>query len=142
MGILSTDATDLLLDSDGELIVDTDSYLCAGVDAVAQACRIACLFIRGEWFMDLDQGLPLMESDAGNVDEDRAILGGKFIKARAESDYRKALKAVPGVGAVNFVTATFDDTTRTMNVAWEVVCEFDDVLSDNLVINDRISVPA
>lgn len=129
---LISEPIDLMLDDNGDVFIDTDAYLCAGLDAVTQGCRVACRFIRGEWFMDLDQGVPLMESAAGRVAEDRALLGGKFNKARAESDYRQALQKVIGVGQIHYVTASFDSKTRTLSIAWEVVAVFGDVVTDSM----------
>lgn len=131
MAILTTDPLDLRLDNTGDLAFENgDLAFAKGADGVAQLIREALLLVRGEWFLDLDAGMPWFERDG--VSTDVALLGQQFNQAKAESTFRTTIAAIPGVGAINAISATFDDATRLMTVTWNVTTTFGDTVADSL----------
>jgi hypothetical protein len=87
---LLTDPIDLLLDDNNDLVFrDGDLVFSTGIEAVVQACRIVMQMFRGEWFLNLDAGLPYWES----------ILGQKpAVAIQAATMYiRRELELVDGV---------------------------------------------
>lgn len=133
--MLETDPIDLLLDDDGDLIVDevsNDLTLSSGLDAVAQSARISCQLIRGEWFANLDDGIALLERDGVSANE--AILGQKFSRARVIEAYREALLAADGVNSILSIGVEFDRATRTATVSWRLSTVFGDTPEDSLEV--------
>lgn len=131
MALLSTDPIDLLLDSSGDLVIqDGDLMFSSGAAGVAQAIRQVVLLVRGEWFLDLDAGLPYFERDG--VPASDAIMGQQFNQVHTESVFREAIETAPGVGEIVSVSASYDNSTRQLTVAWVVVATFGDTISDSL----------
>lgn len=134
MPVLSTDPLDLLLDSSGDLVIENgDLVLTKAGDnpgGVGQLIREALLLVRGEWFLDLDAGMPYFERDG--VTADQAILGQAYSPAKTEAVFRAALAAVPGVGSVDSVSTSYEPTTRALTVAWTVTTSFGDTVTDTL----------
>lgn len=123
---------DLLLDeTTNDLVVTDDLSFSTGAIAVAQAIRIAVRMVKGEWFLDQDEGIPLRERD-GIVTARAAILGQKFNRGKAIAAYRAAILAVEGVGSISEIDVQFDKRTRAMTVRWAVVTVFDEIIADTL----------
>lgn len=122
---LSEQPRDLSLGTDNDLVVTTDLTFTAGVQAVAQSCRIALQIFQGEWFLDLDVGIPYWDriiAQKPNV----AIAG-------ARAAFRKELLAVNGVLAIKRLDVTYVNATRTLNVTWQVSTVFGDTPADSIV---------
>lgn len=125
MTLLSTDPIDLLLDDNDDLvIVDGDLAFSSGVQGVAQACRIAISMFQGEWFLNLDAGIPYWQS----------ILGHKPALAipAATLAFRDALQEVPGVQAVTVCDVNYNGKTRVAKVRWAVKTVFGDTPVDTI----------
>ena len=130
---LSTDPIDLLLNtSTGDLVVGVDLALSTGVAAVVQSARIAMSKIRGEDFLDLDDGVPLFERVG--VTAAQAIFGQKFNQGKAVSAYRAALGSVAGVTTINRLDVAFNGSTRAMAVTWSAKTVFGDTPVDTLAL--------
>lgn len=114
---------DLLLDDDGDLVVDRDVYFSRGLEAVAQGIRIRLQMFRGEWFLDLDAGVPYYQE----------LLGQKFSEVRARAAFRAAILAAPGATELISLAVTFNRSTRRMSVDWEVRTDYG-------VTTDRLEV--
>lgn len=106
----STRPIDLLLDSDGDLVIDSDVHFSTGVNAVAQGIRIRLQNFKGEWFLDLDDGVPYYQD----------ILGQKYDQNKVRDAFRDAILATPGVEELLKLEVSFDGQTRTLSVEWEV----------------------
>jgi hypothetical protein len=103
-----TDAQDLLLDADGDLVVDTDAALVAGRQAIAQGLRSELLMIQGEWFANLDAGLPWFTQ----------IFGAKDL-ARVRQLLGNAIAARPGVRSLDELQVALDEN-RHLTVSYSV----------------------
>lgn len=103
---------DLLLDADNDLVVTTDLQFSYGIEAVAQSCRIALQLFQGEWFLDLDAGIPYWDE----------ILSQKpaVAAAVARQEFRRELEAIDGVINVLRLDVTYARTLRTLRVVWQV----------------------
>lgn len=122
---LATDVVDLLLGRDNDLVfADGDFQFVRGVDGVAQLCRIAVQMFAGEWFLDLDLGIPYWDLILGQ-NPDVADLA-------ARASFREALLGVPGVLRIIFLDVNFDGDTRQLTVSWQVSTAVGDTSSDTL----------
>lgn len=128
--MLSTDPVDLLLDSTGDLVVTSDLQWAVGLPAIAQGIRIALQLFRGEWFLDLDEGVPYLEREGVSADD--ALLGAKFNHGRAVAAFRDAIRRAPGVNSIVSLNVTFDRATRKVLASWIVRTEFGDTKPDSL----------
>lgn len=104
-----TTARDIALDAAGDIDVSTgDLIMLADAAAIVQAVRIHFSFFKGEWFLDLDAGVPYYQSVFGKV-KDPAVLAPIF---RAE------LVKVKGISLVNSLTLKIDTAARTLSIVW------------------------
>lgn len=94
---------DLSLDAGGRLeFVD-------GVEATAQEIKTRLLFMRGEAFTDLREGVPYYTD----------ILVKGVDPARVRALIRQTIQSVPSVVDVPRVDFALDPATRTATVTWE-----------------------
>lgn len=128
--MLSTDPIDLLLDSTGDLVVTSDLQWSTGVSGISQGIRIALQLFKGEWFLDLDEGIPYLEREG--VPADEALLGAKFNQGRAVAAFRDAIRRAPGVNTIVSLNVAFDRGTRKITASWIVRTEFGDTPADSL----------
>lgn len=102
---------DLLLDANGDLDLSNGTLnFTTGLPAVTQGCSIRLKNFKGEWFLDLTDGMPYFQD----------ILGQKFNKAKVYKAFRNALISTPGVIQILKLTVDFDNLARKMNVSWSV----------------------
>lgn len=131
MRLLVTDPIDWRLDPvTNDLVITDDLSWVTGTAAVAQGCKIVCGMIEGEWFADLDEGVPYLERST--VPASRALLGQKFNPEKARAAIRPELLSVPGVTRINYINPRFTRTTRALTISFEVDTDFDDTVSDTL----------
>lgn len=110
-----------------------------GAEAVRQRVRVRLQMFRGEWFLDLDKGVPWLERSG--VPASDALLGQKFDMTRARNAIRDAIlysdahRSVRDeeVLALTKLDVAFDTTTRKMAVTWQVQTVFGDTPPDTLV---------
>lgn len=103
-----------------------------GLEAVAQGLRIRILSFRGEWFWNLDDGVPYLARNGVTADE--ALLGQRYDKAKAIAAFRDAILATPGVTEILTLAADFDTATRTLSISFKVRTTFGVVEVDELEI--------
>jgi hypothetical protein len=125
---LSTDRIDLKLTADGDLYItpNGDIEWTTGLDAVAQAIRIAVQTHKGEVFYDLEEGVPYFDREG--VSPGEALLGGKFDEAYALSVFGRVIRSVDDVLNVLALTASFNGETRTLSIAGVVSTSFGDLV--------------
>lgn len=125
---LRTDPCDWKLDDGHDLIVPLEYT--RDLDAVVQSCDVNLRAVRGEWFANLDDGMPWYEND--DVPERLALLGGKFNEARILAEFRTALLGSFGVARVLSLKADFNRSTRQLSVDWVVLTVWGDTAGDTL----------
>lgn len=130
--LLSTDKLDILLTDANDLDISDGLQFTSGVSGVAQGIRIRLQMFKGEWFLDLDLGIPFLERDG--ISESVALMGQQFNEAKARREFRKAILSTPGVKSLIFLTITYTGETRKMNVSWQVNTVFGDTEPDTLEI--------
>lgn len=133
------DPIDLKLNpADGwDILIDTDLHFIdnvADVGGVAQLIRIAVCMFMGEWFADLDEGIPYFARPG--VPAGLVILGTKFREARVLASFRPVIAGVAGVAAIQSLAAAFNRPTRTVTVSWTVTTVFGDTVSDSLTMGN------
>jgi hypothetical protein len=113
----------LAVGTDGEL--EMPLRFVSGVEAVNVGLRVRCQLFRGEWFLDQAAGVPYWQT----------LLGQKFDERSARAAFRSELLTCPGVSEILALDVTFEGTTRTLKVAWQVRCTFGDTAADSLAIS-------
>lgn len=104
-------ARDLALDSNYDLaIVGQDlAPLVADTASIVSDVEATLLFMLGEWFLDLSQGLPWFQE----------VLGPKKVNLQAmKAAITSAIAARQGITQVQFVTLTQNTTRRSLSVTW------------------------
>ncbi len=129
---LKSDRVDLLLNKTTHdvVLVGGDWDWSKDSDAVAQAIKIAVSMHKGEWFLDIEEGVAYFERPG--VTADQAILGSKFDAAKVQAEYVRVIRGVAGVKELISVRADFNSKTRTLSVSWTVTTEYDDTITDSL----------
>lgn len=107
---------DWALDDDGDLIIPL--RYTRGLAGVAQGIGIRLRMFKGEWFLNLNLGLPLLDNDV--VTESEALLGQVFDQQKALSAFRRVIAAAPYVKSIQALGVSFDGATRTLVVDWRV----------------------
>lgn len=131
MPLLVDDPIDWKLDPlTHDLVITDDLQWVTGTTAIVQVCKIVLSMIEGEWFADLEEGVPYLERDT--VPASRALLGQKFTPEKVRAAMRPELLSVPGVTNINYLNPSFDRKTRTLTVSFEVDTEFEDTAADTL----------
>ena len=69
--------------------------------------------LAGEWFLDLDYGLPYFEQ----------ILVKNPNLPSVQDIFRRAILSVKGVSSVERITLSLDTTQRTLSVSWVVLTD-------------------
>lgn len=82
-----------------------------GADSVVQGIRTRLLLFKGEWFLDINTGMPWFQE----VFTD----GGQDIR-RIESALKTQINATPGVEAILSFNLEFIGSTRELTVSFEV----------------------
>jgi hypothetical protein len=110
----ATLARDLQLDTDGDLELEAgDLVLIRGAEAIIQAVNIALQFVKGEWFYDLEAGVPYFQD----------VLVKNPSPDLLQSTFRKAVLEVKGIESVTSLSLTLDRSTRTLSVGWSAVSD-------------------
>ena len=104
----------------------------SGNTAVAQGIKTRLLLCAGEWFLDLDAGVPYLERPG--VTAQQALYGQKFDQNKTQIIFRDAILGCPGVGSISAISCVFNNATRTLTVAWAVVTSFGDTVKDSLSV--------
>ena len=130
MPLLINDPVDLLLDADNDIVVTDDLQFSRGLTAVAQGIRVRMQLFKGEWFLNLDAGIPYLERPG--VTSDEAIIGGKFNELRARAVFRKAILSTPGVLGIEKLDIKFTTSTRKLSVTCIARTVFGDTDPDTL----------
>lgn len=125
MALLETDPLDAKFDADGDLYIGPNGpEFTYGIDGVAHLVRIRIQLFKGEWFLNLDAGVPWFQE----------ILGKKFDRALVRQRLLEQVEKVPGVVAVLSLDIEFDVATRSMSVTFKLRTAFGDTEADTLEV--------
>ena len=116
-----------MIDESNDLVVTNgDLSFVRGLSSIAQECRIAVQMFAEEWFLDLDKGIPYLQSILGQ----RSSVAVLIVK----KEFRKTLLVVDGVLSIAVLDAAFDSATRVLTVTWQVRTELGDTPVDTLPV--------
>lgn len=111
--LLPDEPRDLLMADDDLVVTAFDLDFSRGLGAVTQECRIAVKMFAEEWFLDLDAGIPYLQSIL-------ARRGVNAVTLATKAAFRKQLLSVLGVVSVMQLDVVFDGSTRELTVTWQV----------------------
>lgn len=102
----------------------------SGLEAAAIGARTRVQLCRGEWFLNLDAGIPYLPTDG--VPASQAILGQKFDPVKVRQAFLQELLTVPGARDVPVLRVEFDTSTRNLSITWVLRTIFGDTEQDTL----------
>ena len=105
---------DVALNNDGDLLLsDYDLVIIDGVDQVAQNLEIRLKFFLGEWYLDIDAGLPYYQD--------------VFIKSpnqiRVESLIKQEILDTDGINEITSFSSEFDSSLRKFSVNFSALAD-------------------
>jgi hypothetical protein len=122
---LLSDPIDLQVDSSGDLVfTNGDITFTSGLEGVVDQIHLALQSIRGEWFLDLDEGVPYYEGNG--VDPSEALLGQPFAEDRTRSEIRAAILGVTNVRELLHLATKLDGATRALSVEFRAATSWGD----------------
>lgn len=98
---------------------DADQVMVYGVEGIASDLRAAWQVVKGEWFLNLDEGVDYF----GLVFVKNPDLGA------IRQEFTRVALLVPGVAEVVSFVPLIDTATRTMRASFEVRCDTGAVIS-------------
>lgn len=123
---LANEPRDLLLGDDNDLVIGSDLSFSRGIGAVVQSCRIALLMFQGEWFMDLDAGLPYWQSILAQKPEVAIAAMRIFVN--------RELSLVEGVLEVTKLDVSYNASARELVVTWQVLTSLGETPVDTIAL--------
>lgn len=95
--------SDYRMDDNGDLDISNDTlHAVTGREAIAQEVRIALRFFLGEWFLDLDEGVPYFTD----------VFGKRKDVGLVRDLFRRRILSVPGVLNVPQLSLEFTPSER------------------------------
>ena len=85
-----------------------DLALTDGLDAIAQRLRIRLRFFLGEWFLNIEAGLPFYQE----------ILAKGTTRSRVEALLKSEILGTPGVTGLESFALSYDGFSRTATVTF------------------------
>lgn len=128
MALNSTDPVCFARDEDGHVVFPL--RLVSGLEAVAIGIRTRVKLAAGEWFLDLDAGMPWLPTADGTITEREALLGQTFNPAKMRAALIDEIFSVPAVIDVPQLRMSFDGETRMLSISLVARTLFGDVQTD------------
>lgn len=126
--LLETDPVVFKRDANGDLLFPLQPA--SGLDAVAIGIETRLQMCRGEWFLDLDAGIPYLPHEG--VAEAIVILGKAFDPVNVRAAFLREILSTPGVVDVPVLRMKFNGATRVLTLAWRAQTRFGDTPMDSL----------
>jgi hypothetical protein len=104
---------DIALDALTRDLVFTDGELTTvtGLDAIAQHVKVRLLFFKGEWELNLDEGVPYWTD---------ILVVGPDLRA-VESLLRQVVLGTPGISSIVSFSLDHDRSARTLSLVFEAI---------------------
>lgn len=119
--LLESDILDVRLTENGDLYVGPNGLeFVSGLEGVGQLVVIAIRMFLGEWFLNLDKGMPWFQE----------ILGQKDAEDTLRRRLAETALGVPGVTAIISLTVELDGSTRRASGSMVVRTVFGDTPPD------------
>lgn len=110
---------DLKLSDDHDPVIEGfDLKLTDDGEIVKQRIKQALLLFKGEWFLNVDLGIPYYEE----------ILGEKNAIGSIKAIFVDSIKKVAGVRELSDFNIKFDDKSRTVAINFTVIDDFNNLL--------------
>lgn len=110
---------DLKLDEDHDLeLAGFDLQLTDNTEIVKQRLKQALLTFKGEWFLNVDLGIPYYES----------ILGEKNSLQAIRSIFISSIGKVEGVREITEFELKYNDDTRLVSIIFSVIDSFNNLI--------------
>ena len=111
---------DLKLNNDHDLVIKSfDLKLNTDNEIVAQRIKQALLLFKGDWFLDIDLGVPYYEE----------ILGQKNSIDAVRAIFIDSIKKVDGVKDLTEFEILLDDKGRNLQINFTVIDELNNIIS-------------
>lgn len=118
-------AQDIALDAFGDLLfTDGDLSFVRGAEAVQQSLKIRLRFFQGEWFLDVNAGLPYSTQIL--------VKNPNLVALRAI--YRREIEETVGVGELRRLLLTYDPA-RILKVQYSVVTDLGELIEAATEVN-------
>lgn len=105
--------------------------LVSGEQAVVQAVRFRLQLQLGEWFLNLDVGIPWYEEILGDASKTPGVEG------RARAAVAAAILDAPGVLEILRLEVSLDAPARTLRVAFQARCAFGSTTFTTLIVGGQ-----
>ncbi len=117
---------DLLLDPvTGDLaVLQGDLSLVADVNAIMQEAELTLGFLLGEWFLDITQGIPYLQT----------VLVKSPNLAAIESVFRDALLGVAGISSVQVMALDFNRSARKLTASYTARSDLGKLIRDSVTL--------
>lgn len=119
---------DLLLDDNGVVLRGGDWAFAVDREGIQQRISQVLKTIAGEWFLDLDYGLPYFE---------QILIKNPNLPA-VQDIFRRALLSVRGVSSVDRINLTLDTTSRILRVDWVVSTDLGLLVGAELITTAQV----
>ena len=119
---------DLLLDDSGVVLRNGDWAFAVDREGIQQRISQVLKTIAGEWFLDLDYGLPYFEQ----------ILIKNPNLPSVQDLFRRALLSVKGVSSVERLTLSLDTPNRILRVDWVVSTDLGLLVGAELITTAQV----
>lgn len=126
--LLETDPVVFKRTTTGDLMFPLQTV--SGLEAVAIGIRTRLQMCRGEWFLDLDKGIPYLPHKG--IHNAIVILGKAFDPVNVRAALLREILTTPGVIDVPFLRMKFDGATRVLTLAFRAKTRFGDTPLDTL----------
>ena len=97
--------------------------LANGIDAIRQQIEVAIKTELGEWYLNINNGIPYYGSGTQNNNNMTGILGGNYSAAEIGAVFRKVILETPGVISIKTFDLVQESGTDSIKINSQVVVQ-------------------